>query len=70
MKTINGKTYKYTDVLPNGDIVHWNGGENITEEQLYNLNEIMSRAWDALPEEDKNEINKRMELKYRKEEAS
>jgi len=64
MEIINGKTYKYKKILPNGDVIYGNGGENITDEQLDNLNEIMSRAWDALSEEDKKEINRKMELKY------
>ena len=62
----DGNTYKYTDVLPNGDIVHWNGGENFTKEQRDRLYEVISWAWDALPEETKIEVNKKMELKYGK----
>lgn len=50
---MDGKTYEYKEVLPTGDVIHGNLGKYITEEQQDRLNEIMSRAWDALPNEEK-----------------
>lgn len=70
MVTINGKTYEYKEILPDGNVIYGNRGKYITDEQRDRLNEIMSRAWDALPEIDKKEINMKMELKYGKEGAS
>ena len=67
---MSGKTYEYKEVLPTGDVIHGNLGKYITDEQRESLNEVMSRAWDALPEEDKKEINKKMEMKYAKKEVS
>lgn len=63
------KTYEYTEILPNGDIIHGNNGKYMTQKQRDDLNEIMSRAWDALTDEKRREINQKMELKYRKEAA-
>ncbi|HBB28311.1 MAG TPA: hypothetical protein DC000_03505 [Clostridiales bacterium] len=68
MEIVNGVMYEYVKVYPNGDKAYGYGC-NPTQEQLDELNETMSRAWDNLSEEKKKEINKKMREKYRTKRA-
>ena len=59
----DGTVYEYTDVYDNGRvIVHHHGTKKLTPEQNERFSEIMSRAWDSIPEERQIEILKKVEL--------
>jgi hypothetical protein len=60
----DGEVFEYTDIYDDGRVVvHHHGTKELTPEQNERLSEIMSRAWDVLPDHVKDEINRKIELK-------
>lgn len=60
----DGIVYEHTYVSPDGrSIVHHHGTKELSPEQNKRFSEIMSRAWDSLPEHKKAEILEKMKLK-------
>lgn len=59
----DGEVFEHTDVYDGGRvIVHHHGTKRLTPEQNERFSEIMSRAWDNLPEHVKKEVLQQMEL--------
>lgn len=67
----DGEVFEHTYISPDGrTVVHHHGTKKLTGEQSERISEIISKAWDDLPEETKKKINKKMELKYGREGVS
>jgi hypothetical protein len=60
----DGEVFEHTYTSPDGRvIVHHHGTKRLTSEQNERFSEIISRAWDNLPDDKKEEINKKMNQK-------
>jgi hypothetical protein len=66
----DGEVFEHTYTSPDGRVtVHHHGTKEFTPEQNERLSEIMSRAWDVLPDHVKDEINRNIELKRKRNSA-
>lgn len=59
----DGEVFEYTDIYDDGKtIVHHHGTKELSPEQNDRFSEIMSRAWDNLPAQVRDEIYEKMML--------
>ena len=61
----DGEVFEHTYTSPDGNvIIHHHGTTKLTPEQNERFSEIMSRAWDNLSDDVKEEVIKNMEIVY------
>jgi truncated hemoglobin YjbI len=61
----DGEVFEYTDIHDDGrTVVHHHGTKVLSPEQNERFSEIMSRAWDNLPEQVRDEIYEKMMLEH------
>lgn len=59
----DGEVFEHTYTTPDGCVtVHHHGTKELTPEQNERISEIMSRVWDNLSDDVKDEINRNTEL--------
>jgi hypothetical protein len=59
----DGEVFEHTYTSPDGNVVvHHHGTKVLSPEQNERFSEIISRAWDNLPEQVRNEIYEKMML--------